>query len=114
MLCMHRVVHKHSAAQAAVDVASFRNRSGRRLCAGDQPHDHALHYMTLNHMLHSKQGWEPLADANGRLIGGRDIIKDLIVIRDMHNELFKCGGRLQSYLVNRGLLNTVHSCCRRC
>jgi hypothetical protein len=34
-------------------------------------------------MLHSKEEWEPHAGADQRLTGGRDIIKDLIVIRNI-------------------------------
>jgi hypothetical protein len=38
-------------------------------------------------MLHSKEECEPHSGANERLIGGKDIIKDLIVIRNIRRTI---------------------------
>jgi hypothetical protein len=51
-------------------------------------------------MLHSKEEWESQSGANERLIGGRDIIKGLIVIRKIRRtsrkELVRCFNRLNN------------------
>jgi hypothetical protein len=51
-------------------------------------------------MLHSKEEWEPQSGANERPIGGRDIIKGLIVIRNIRRtsrkELVRCFKRLNN------------------
>jgi hypothetical protein len=56
------------------------------------------HYITLHAPL--KEEWEPQSGANERLIGGRDIIKDLIVIRNIRRtsrkELVCCFNRLNN------------------
>jgi hypothetical protein len=49
----------------------------------EQPVASGRAYTTLQYMLHSKKEWKPHSGANQRLIGGRDIIKDLIVIRSI-------------------------------